>query len=308
MPALICGSLAFDTITTFPGRFAEQILPDQVHILNVSFLVPTLRREWGGCAGNIAYNLQAIGGAPVILAAVGVDGGEYVARVQGWGADTSLIHRDPELHTAQCHITTDRDNNQITAFHPGAMSNAHHMKVPARNQRSDLNIGIIAPDGRDAMWQHAHQMAEAGIPFVFDPGQQLPQFNGEEHRQILGLARWVAVNDYEARMLEERTAESAAAISQRDNIEGVVVTLAEQGCELWLNGQRTVVPGVTASAVQDPTGCGDAFRAALLFGLERGWSLQRCASLGNRIGAVKIAERGPQNHRFDDAVLALTKP
>ena len=307
MPALICGSLAFDTITTFPGRFAEQILPDQVHILNVSFLVPTLRREWGGCAGNIAYNLQAIGGAPVILAAVGVDGGEYVARVQGWGADTSLIHRDRELHTAQCHITTDRDNNQITAFHPGAMSNAHHMKVPARSQRSDLNIGIIAPDGRDAMWQHAHQMAEAGIPFVFDPGQQLPQFNGEEHRQILGLARWVAVNDYEARMLEERTGESAAAISQRDNIEGVVVTLAEQGCELWLNGQRTAVPGVTASAVQDPTGCGDAFRAALLFGLERGWSLQRCAALGNRIGAVKIAERGPQNHRFDDAVLSLTR-
>ncbi len=307
MPALICGSLAFDTITTFPGRFAEQILPEQVHILNVSFLVPTLRREWGGCAGNIAYNLQAIGGAPVILAAVGVDGGEYVARVQGWGADTSLIHRDRELHTAQCHITTDRDNNQITAFHPGAMSNAHHMKVPGKAQRSDLNIGIIAPDGRDAMWQHAHQMAEAGIPFVFDPGQQLPQFNGDEHREILGLARWVAVNDYEARMLEERTGESAAAISQRPNIEGVVVTLAEQGCELWIKGQRTVVPGVTASAVQDPTGCGDAFRAALLFGLERGWSLQRCAALGNRIGAVKIAERGPQNHRFDDAVLSLTR-
>ena len=310
MPALICGSLAFDTITTFPGRFAEQIMPDQVHILNVSFLVPTLRREWGGCAGNIAYNLQAIGGAPVILAAVGVDGGEYVARVQGWGADTSLIHRDRELHTAQCHITTDRDNNQITAFHPGAMSNAHHMKVPAKGQRSDLGklaVGIIAPDGRDAMWQHAHQMFEAGVPFIFDPGQQLPQFNGDEHREILGLASWVALNDYEARMLQERTGETPAVISLRPNIQGVVVTLAEHGCELWVKGQRTAVPGVKATAIADPTGCGDAFRAALLFGLERGWSLQRCAELGNHIGAVKIAERGPQNHHFDDTVRALTR-
>jgi adenosine kinase len=303
MPALICGSLAFDTITTFPGRFAEQILPEQVHILNVSFLVPTLRREWGGCAGNIAYNLQAIGGQPVILAAVGVDGGEYVARVAAWGADTSLIHRDTVLHTAQCHITTDRDNNQITAFHPGAMSHAHQMKVPGRSARTDLAIGIIAPDGRDAMWQHAHQMAEAGIPFIFDPGQQLPQFNGDEHREIIGLARWLAVNDYEARMLEERTGWSPQAISRRPNIEGVVVTLAEHGCELWVRGERITVPGVKAERVLDPTGCGDAFRAALLFGLERGWTLERCAALGNRLGALKIAERGPQNHAVDPAVL-----
>jgi len=307
MPALICGSLAFDTITTFPGRFAEQILPEQVHILNVSFLVPTLRREWGGCAGNIAYNLQAIGGQPVILGALGVDGGEYIARVQGWGADTSLIHRDTVLHTAQCHITTDRDNNQITAFHPGAMAHAHEMRVPPKAQRSDLAIGIIAPDGRDAMWQHAHQMADAQIPFIFDPGQQLPQFNGEEHREILGLARWVALNDYEARMLEERTGESCDQISRRANIQGVVVTLAEHGCEIWQRGEKVQVPGVKATQVQDPTGCGDAFRAALLFGLERGWPLQRCAELGNRIGAIKIAERGPQNHHFDDALLALTR-
>ena len=261
MPALICGSLAFDTITTFPGRFAEQILPDQVHILNVSFLVPTLRREFGGCAGNIAYNLQAIGGAPVILAALGVDGSDYLARVAGWGADTTLIYRDAELHTAQCHITTDRDNNQITAFHPGAMSNAHHMAVPAR---SDLTIGIIAPDGRDAMWQHAHQMAQAGIPFIFDPGQQLPQFNGEEHREILGLASWLAVNDYEARMLQDRTGETPAQMSMRPNMKGVVVTLAEHGCELWIRGEHVAVPGVKATAVVDPTGCGDAFRSALL--------------------------------------------
>jgi len=296
MPALICGSLAFDTITTFPGRFAEQILPEQVHILNVSFLVPTLRREWGGCAGNIAYNLQALGGAPVILGALGVDGGEYLARVQAWGGDTSLIHRDTELHTAQCHITTDRDNNQIAAFHPGAMSHAHMVKVPPKSERSDLAIGIIAPDGRDAMWDHAHQMHAAGVPFIFDPGQQLPQFDGAQHREILGLAGWLTVNDYEARMLEERTGESPQAISRRANIHGVVVTLADQGCELWLRGERMHVPGVQAARVEDPTGCGDAFRAALLYGLERGWDLPRSAALGNRIGAIKIASRGPQNH------------
>ena len=303
MPALICGSLAFDTITTFPGRFADQIMADQVHILNVSFLVPTLRREFGGCAGNIAYNLQALGGQPVILGALGVDGGEYLARVQRWGADVSLIRHDPQLHTAQCHITTDRDNNQIAAFHPGAMSRAHEMPVPPKSMRSDLAIGIIAPDGRDAMWQHAHQMAEAGIPFIFHPGQQLPQFNGDEHRTILDLAGWVAVNDYEARMLHERTGEDAATISRRPNIQGVVVTLGEYGCELWMRGERTLVEPVQARRVVDPTGCGDAFRAALLYGLERGWSLQRCAKLGNRLGALKIAERGPQNHAIDPMLI-----
>ncbi len=303
MPALICGSLAFDTITTFPGRFADQIMPEQVHILNVSFLVPTLRREFGGCAGNIAYNLQALGGQPVILGALGIDGGDYLARVQAWGADASLIHRDAHLHTAQCHITTDRDNNQIAAFHPGAMSHAHEMAVPTRAMRSDLAIGIIAPDGRDAMWQHAQQMAEQQIPFIFDPGQQLPQFNGDEHRQILAMARWVAVNDYEARMLEERTGERPAEISRRPNIEGMVVTLADQGCELWIRGERQHVPGVAARCVVDPTGCGDAFRAALLYGLERGWTLERCAALGNQLGAVKIAERGPQNHRIDPKLI-----
>ena len=299
MPALICGSLAFDTITTFPGRFAEQILPDQVHILNVSFLVPTLRREFGGCAGNIAYNLQAIGGQPVVLAALGVDGGDYVKRFEAWGCDTRLLQHDRELHTAQCHITTDRDNNQITAFHPGAMAHAHQMRVPLKSERADLAIGIIAPDGRDAMWEHAHQMHEQGIPFVFDPGQQLPQFAGEEHGRILGMAKWVAVNDYEARMLSERTGESIEAMSRRPNIDGVVVTLGAEGCELWVDGQRTHIPGVPAAQVVDPTGCGDAFRAALLYGLERGWSLRRCVELGNRVGAIKIAERGPQNHRLD---------
>jgi adenosine kinase len=299
MPALICGSLAFDTITTFPGRFAEQILPDQVHILNVSFLVPTLRREWGGCAGNIAYNLHAIGGVPVVLAAVGVDGGEYLARIEGWGGETSLIWRDPELHTAQCHITTDRDNNQITAFHPGAMSHAHRMPVPPRRERTDLAIGIVAPDGAQAMWEHAHQMHAAGIPFVFDPGQQLPQFDGAQHRDLLGIASWVALNDYEAKMLTERTGETVAQMSKRPNLKGIVVTLAADGCELWIDGTKTHVPGVKAEAVVDPTGCGDAFRAGLLYGLERGWSLERATTLGNRIGAIKIASRGPQNHSLE---------
>ncbi len=284
MPALICGSLAFDTITTFPGRFADQILADQMHILNVSFLVPTLRREYGGCAGNIAFTLQALGGEPVIMAALGVDGGDYLQRVRGW-------------HTAQALIITDRDNNQITAFHPGAMSHAHQLTVPAA--RRDLAIGIIAPDGRVAMWEHARQMHAAGIPFIFDPGQQLPQFDGQEHREMLGMASWVAVNDYEARMLSERTGESIEAMSRRPNIRGVIVTLAAEGCEVWVDGQRSHVPGVQAAGVVDPTGCGDAFRGALLFGLERGWSLLRCITLANRVGALKIACRGPQNHSLE---------
>jgi adenosine kinase len=303
MPALICGSLAFDTITNFPGRFAQQILPEQVHILNVSFLVPTLRREWGGCAGNIAYTLKMMGGDPVILAALGTDGDGYLARLDALGIDTSVVLREPDHHTAQCMIITDQDNNQITAFHPGAMSLAHNARVPSRAQRPDLAIGIIAPDGRDAMAQHARQMHAEGIPFIFDPGQQLPQFDGAEHREMLGLARWVAVNDYEARMLCERTGESLAQTSMRSNVDGIVVTLADQGCEVWQRGERTHVPGVTAEQVVDPTGCGDAFRAGLLYALERGWPLARAAALGNRLGAIKIAQRGGQNHRIDASVL-----
>jgi adenosine kinase len=301
MPALICGSLAFDTITTFPGRFAQQILPEQVHILNVSFLVPTLRREWGGCAGNIAYTLKLLGGEPVILAALGSDGADYLARFEQLGIDTSSIMTEPNHYTAQAIIITDQDNNQITAFHPGAMSLAHLAPVPTRARRADLAIGIIAPDGRVAMGEHAEQMHEQGIPFIFDPGQQLPQFDGAEHRAILAMARWVAVNDYEGRMLCERTGESLAEISQRPNIDGIVVTLAEQGCEVWHRGTHTLVPGIKAEAVLDPTGCGDAFRAGLLYGLERGWPLQRAAALGNRLGALKIAHRGGQNHRFERA-------
>ncbi len=303
MPALICGSLAFDTITNFPGRFAQQILPEQVHILNVSFLVPTLRREWGGCAGNIAYTLKLLGGEPVILAALGSDGGAYLDRMHAMGLDTSQILVEPAEHTAQCMIITDADNNQITAFHPGAMSVAHHARVPTKAQRADLAIGIIAPDGRTAMGDHARQMHEAGIPFIFDPGQQLPQFDGAEHREILGMARWVAVNDYEARMLCERVGSDLPTLSRTPGLEGLVVTLAAEGCDVWQQGQVVRVPGVAAHEVVDPTGCGDAFRAGLLYGLERGWSLMRSAALGNRLGALKISSRGGQNHRIDASIV-----
>ncbi|MFN3493876.1 MAG: carbohydrate kinase family protein [Hydrogenophaga sp.] len=291
MAILVCGSLAFDTIMTFEGRFAEQILPDQLHILNVSFLVPGLRREYGGCAGNIAYGLRQLGAHAVPLAAMGSDGQDYMERLEQLGVDTAHVQRVAESYTAQAMIMTDRDNNQITAFHPGAMSHAHENPVP---QRSDLSVAIVAPDGRDAMLIHARQLHAAGIPFVFDPGQGLPMFNGEELRQFIDLASWVAVNDYEARMLTDRTGLSLEDIS--DRVRGLVVTLGAEGCEVWEQRQKTLVPGVEATVVLDPTGCGDAFRSALLHGLEQGWSLQRCAELGNRMGALKIASRGGQNY------------
>jgi adenosine kinase len=301
MPALICGSLAFDTITTFPGRFAEQILPEQVHILNVSFLVPTLRREFGGCAGNIAYTLNRLGGEPLVLAALGSDGSEYLQRLQSWGVSTEHITSIGDSFTAQAIIITDSSNNQITAFHPGAMQSAQQAPVP---RRSDIRIAIIAPDGRDAMLEHATQLSAAGIPFVFDPGQGLPMFDGVELKRFVSQARWVAVNDYEARMLCDRTGESLESLSS-SHLAGVVVTLGADGCDIWEQGQRTHVAGVAATEVVDPTGCGDAFRGALLFGLERGWSLRRCVELGNRIGALKIACRGGQNHVIDRVSLGL---
>jgi adenosine kinase len=292
MPALICGSLAFDTITTFPGRFGQQILPDQLHILNVSFLVPELRREYGGCAGNIAYTLRQLGGQPVIMATLGSDGVDYLERIRGWEVDDSLVTVIDEHYTAQAIIITDTDNNQITAFHPGAMQKAGEVAVPARD---DLQIAILAPDGRDAMWNHAHQLAQAGIPFIFDPGQGLPMFDGDELNNFIDCATWVAVNDYEGRMLCERTGHTMESLS-RSHLQGVIVTLGAQGCEVWVQGHRTHVPGVAATNVVDPTGCGDAFRGALLYGLERGWALTRCVELGNQVGAIKIASRGGQNH------------
>jgi adenosine kinase len=296
MPALICGSLAFDTITTFPGRFAQQILPEQVHILNVSFLVPTLRREWGGCAGNIAYTLKLLGGEPVILAALGSDGDRYLERLQQLGIDVSPVLLERDHYTAQAIIITDQDNNQITAFHPGAMSDSHRAEVP---RRGDLAIAIIAPDGREAMLAHAAQLHAAGVPFIFDPGQQLPMFDGVELRSFIERARWIALNDYEARMLTDRVGADLAALSKLPGVDGIVVTLGAEGCDLWQAGQPRRLAGVAARAVVDPTGCGDAFRAGLLFGLERDWPLARAAALGNRLGALKIAHRGGQNHRFE---------
>lgn len=293
MSILICGSLAFDTIMSFEGRFAEQILPSQLHILNVSFLVPGLRREYGGCAGNIAYGLRQLGSPAVPLAMVGTDAQNYLLRMQGLGVDTRHIGTAAEGYTAQAMIMTDRDNNQITAFHPGAMSLAHQNVVPAD---AGVRLAIISPDGREAMLQHAQQLHEAGIPFVFDPGQGLPMFNGEELRRFIELATWVTVNDYEGKMLSDRTGLDFAAISQQ--VQGLIVTLGEHGCEVWEGGAKALVAPVKAREVVDPTGCGDAFRAALLHGLLQGWSLQRCAELGNRIGAAKIASRGGQNYRF----------
>jgi adenosine kinase len=294
MPALICGSLAFDTIMTFEGRFAEQIMPEQLHILNVSFLVPGLRREYGGCAGNIAYSLTQLGGAALPMATVGNDGLDYVAHLRNKGISTEFIRELTDTYTAQAMIMTDRDNNQITAFHPGAMSQAHLSEITAR---SDIKLGIISPDGRDAMLQHAAQFKAAGIPFMFDPGQGLPMFNGEELLSFVEQATWVTVNDYEGRMLSERTGLDSSEISRL--VEGLVVTLGAQGCEVWVDGQMTHVPPVKATQLVDPTGCGDAFRGALLFGLERGWSLVQCCELGNRVGAHKIATPGCQNYTLE---------
>ncbi|MGJ7575172.1 carbohydrate kinase family protein [Variovorax sp. RB2P76] len=300
MAAVICGSLAFDTIMTFEGRFADQILPDQLHILNVSFLVPTLRRDFGGCAGNIAYSLNALGGTALPMATLGNDGAAYLERMRTLGIDTEFVRQLDDTYTAQAMIMSDVDNNQITAFHPGAMQQAHITKVAARD---DIKLGIIAPDGRDAMLQHAEQFAAADVPFVFDPGQGLPMFDGEALRHFVELASWVVVNDYEGKMLSQRTGWSLAEISQR--VRGLVVTLAGEGCEVWVDGEREHVPGVVATEVVEPTGCGDAWRGALLFGLEKGWSLAQCAALGNKVGAIKIAQRGPQNYEIDRKALGL---
>jgi adenosine kinase len=300
MAAVICGSLAFDTIMTFEGRFADQILPDQLHILNVSFLVPSLRRDFGGCAGNIAYSLNALGGTALPMATLGSDGADYLERMRTLGIDTEFVRQLDDTFTAQAMIMNDIDNNQITAFHPGAMQQAHITKVAARD---DIKVGIIAPDGREAMLQHAEQFAAAGIPFVFDPGQGLPMFDGDALKHFVDLASWVVVNDYEGKMLSQRTGWSLAEISKR--VRGLVVTLAAEGCEVWIDGEREHVPGVTPTAVVEPTGCGDAWRGALLFGLEKEWPLAQCAALGNRVGALKIAQRGPQNYQVDRKALGL---
>ncbi len=294
MAALICGSLAFDTIMSFEGKFAQQILPEQLHILNVSFLVPSLRRDFGGCAGNIAYSLKLLGGQPLTMATVGADGAAYIERMQSLGIDTRYVKTLADTYTAQAMIMTDMDNNQITAFHPGAMTAAH---VNVIDGSEGAAIGIISPDGRDAMLQHAAQFKAAGIPFVFDPGQGLPMFNGQELLALVEQATWITVNDYEAKMLCGRTGLDLAALSHK--VQGLVVTLGEHGCEVWEQGHKSWVAPVKAHEVVDPTGCGDAWRGALLFGLEQGWPLTKCAALGNRVGALKVAAKGPQNYTLD---------
>lgn len=300
MATIICGSLAFDSIMNFGGRFSDQILPDQLHNLNVSFFVPTLRREFGGCAGNIAYALKQLGGTPLIMATVGSDGADYTQRIASLGMSTEFVRVVSDSYTAQAMIMTDHDNNQITAFHPGAMMQAHVTQVVPH---ADTKLGIVSPDGRDAMLQHAEQFKAAGIPFVFDPGQGLPMFDGPELTNFIELSNWVTVNDYEGKMLSDRTGLSCAEISRK--VQGLVVTLGGQGCDVWVDGAKTWVAPVKASAVVDPTGCGDAFRGALLFGLEKGWSLARCAGLGNQLGALKIAQRGGQNYRVNLDDLSL---
>ena len=299
MASLICGSLAFDTIMDFEGRFAEQILPDQLHILNVSFLVPSLRRDFGGCAGNIAYSLKLLGGTPLPMATLGTDAADYFERLKSLGISTDYVRQVEGSYTAQAMIMTDRDNNQITAFHPGAMMQAHTTKI---EKRADIKLAIISPDGRDAMVQHAEQLQAADIPFVFDPGQGLPMFDGDDLVRFIDQATWVTVNDYEGKMLCDRTGLSQADISRR--VQGLIVTLGSEGCEVWVDGEKTLIPSVKAQAVVDPTGCGDAWRGALLFGLEQGWSLSKCAALGNQVGALKIAKRGPQNYNVDGLKIA----
>ena len=301
MSVLICGSLAFDTITTFPGRFAQQILPDQVHILNVSFLVPSMRKEFGGCAGNIAYSLKQLGGEPLVMATLGKDGVLYRNHLEHLGISLQHVHTVENDYTAQAIIITDQDNNQITAFHPGAMGQAHIQRIEANPA---IKLAIVAPDGRDAMIEHAEQLQAAGIPFVFDPGQGLPMFNGEELLRFVSQASWVAVNDYEGKMLAERTGQSLAELS-RGHLRGLIETLGAEGCNVYVQGEVTHVPGVKAEAVVDPTGCGDAFRGGLLFGLSQGWDLVKSVALANRIGAIKIAVAGPQNYTLDRAALGV---
>ena len=294
MAALICGSIAIDTIMSFDGRFSDRILPDQIHILNLSFIVPTLRRDYGGCAGNIAYALKQLGGEPLPMGTIGSDGGDYVRRLSSMGISTEFVCEVPGSYTAQAMIMADLETNQIAAFHPGAMMDSHTTKISAR---SDIKVGIIAPDSKDGMLQHAEQFKAANIPFVFDPGQNLALFESEQLLHFVEMATWVAVNDYEAKLLCERTGLSCEELSMM--VDGLIVTLGAEGSEVWIKGSRTTVPPIKAVEVLDPTGCGDAFRAALLFGLEKGWPLVRCAELGNRIGAHKIAFRGAQNYTLE---------
>ncbi len=291
MQTLICGSLAFDTIMVFQDQFKNHILPDQIHKLSVAFFVPEMRKEFGGTAGNIAYNLKLLEGEPLIMATVGEDFSAYHNWLNKHQLSTKHIKTIPDSFTAQAFITTDLDDNQITAFHPGAMQASHLNSV---NDCEDIALAIIAPDGRDGMFQHARECHEANIPFMFDPGQGLPMFNGEELMHFIDMASYLAVNDYEAQVLQEKTGLSLIQLAEK--VDALIVTLGAEGSTIYADGQLYAIPSVKPKAIVDPTGCGDAYRAGLLYGIVRKWDWVTCGRLAATMGAIKIASRGGQNH------------
>jgi adenosine kinase len=292
MTTLICGSLAYDTIMVFGDRFKNHILPEQIHILNVAFLVPDMRREFGGCAGNIAYNLKLLGGEPLIMATLGDDSAPYQHRLQQLGLNTKHVREIAGSFTAQAFITTDLDDNQIIAFHPGAMMQAHQNKV---SETRGVKLGIVAPDGRDAMLQHAHDFHAAKIPFIFDPGQGLPMFDKDDLLNFLQLADYCTVNDYEAKLLTDRTGRTLEQLAS--GVEALIVTLGAKGSQIYAEGRCIDIPAAVPDAVIDPTGCGDAYRAGLLHGISQGWAWEKTGRLASLMGAIKIAHRGGQNHK-----------
>ena len=299
MATLICGSFAFDTIMIFPDRFRNHLLPDQIHILNVCFTAPEMRREFGGCAGNIAYNLHLLGGDARPMGTVGEDFASYRERLAALGIDHAHVVEIPNTYTAQAFITTDLDDNQITAFHPGAMSHAHVNHV---REVDGVELGIVAPDGREAMLQHAREFAERGVPFVFDPGQGLAMFEGRELETFIEQARWVVVNDYESRMLLEKTGRSLKRLASR--VDALIVTLGAKGSTIHASNGALDVPPVAVDRPLDPTGCGDAFRGGLLYGLARGFDWPTTGRIASLMGAIKATARGTQNHRFTPETFA----
>jgi adenosine kinase len=283
--------MAYDNIMVFPGRFKEHILPDQLHILNVAFLVPEIRKEFGGCAGNIAYNLRLLGEQPTIMATVGDDFLIYADRLRENSLEQHFISTIDGTLTAQAYITTDLDDNQITAFHPGAMDYSHQNTVPTD---SGITLGMISPDGRQGMIDHAQQFADANIPFIFDPGQGLPMFDGDDLKRFIDQATWVAVNDYEGQLLQERTGWSLETIAT--HVDALIVTRGGSGSSIYADGHEQEIPVVEPTEILDPTGCGDAYRAGLVFGISRGLPWKNTGRLASLIGARKIAHRGTQNH------------
>ncbi len=292
MSALICGSFAFDTIMVFHDKFKNHILPEQVHILNVSFLVPEMRREFGGCAGNIAFNLKLLGEEPMPMGTVGTDFAPYAEWMDRFAISRKYL-KTVQTYTAQAFITTDEDDNQITAFHPGAMNMSHENSI---SDVKGIKLGIVAPDGRDGMIQHAEEFVEAGIPFIFDPGQGLPMFDGEELLDFVDKATWVALNDYEAQLMEERTGKSPHELAEM--LEALIVTRGAKGSYIYTSEHRLEIPLAKANAINDPTGCGDAYRAGLLYGLLNDMDWETTGRIASLMGAIKIESHGTQNHLF----------